>query len=632
MTMNKTTSFSLLSDDGAIGWNELSPLAISPDAAMLNVSLNIEAELPGHIIVHAEVTNRGTAPALLESIRWTHAGRSKHTLKFPAAMSPLLYCSENFRSDYFGTGTVVGSSYGLPLTNATLEVGWTEDQCFPGLFIASKEEPKGLFCAALTHECFHPIFRLRGRSLEVGDWFFEIEETPASCGGLVLQPGQTIRGESFLLAFRATNRPQEAGALYEEELTARGVYTRRETLNPLPEQRIWCSWNYDFFENVTEDDLLRQAPVLKEYFPNVRFIQLDDGYQREYAPGSRAMIDLVYDGKEPFDPVKFPSGAKGTADRIRAAGFRPAIWLGLWASAKSTLVADHPEWLLTDDAGRPLLFDQWYGGVHVLDASLPEVREYLERVCATVFGEWGYEGVKLDFSTFAFEGKRNRLRGGISGLQAKREVLKIFRRHLPADGFFGWCVVTGTGNPLAGMEADYFRNAEDIGKGNWDLAQRIAKWTTNTNLFIQRWPVLPNIDSVGWGPQFDEAAWLTWLNICAVSGMAMEVSGDLPKLPQERLRLLSRVMELSDPARRLTMRDIPSGEFDHPPSIWWASGERETLVAHFNWTDEPIHLKPQIPSERPGGIRWNDAWTGDPVNSETMLLLPPRSSVLWIGQ
>ena len=371
---------------------------------------------------------------------------------------------------------------------------------------------------------------------------------------------------------------------------------------------------------------MRQIPIIRENFPNVKFIQLDDGYQKEIVPGARAMIDLVYDGVDPFDPVKFPCGAKGLADQIKAEGFRPAIWLGLWASKVSRMVQEHPDWVLQDELGRPMIFDAWYGGTCVLDASLIEVQEYFERVAETVFGKWGYEGVKLDFSSFAFEGKRNLLRGPLTPLEAKSRLLASFRKHLPKDGFFGWCVVCGTGHPLVGLEADYFRNAEDIGKGNWDLARRIALWTLNTNLLMRRRPVFPNIDSVGWSPDFDDTAWQSWLNLCAISGAAIEISGDLAKLPQERIERMAKTMELSDPHRLLTCPDFQRGRVDQPPAFWVAEGPDDRLVAIFNWKDEPGTLACPLTQS---GATVLDVWTGNPVAKPQSITLAPHESVLW---
>jgi len=383
--------------------------------------------------------------------------------------------------------------------------------------------------------------------------------------------------------------------------------------------------------DIDEEKFLGQIPVLKKHFPSVKFLQLDDGYQSCHAPGQRAMIDLCYgDLETPFDPVRFPGGPKALADRVRTAGLRPAIWLGLWASIGSRMIKDHPDWVLLDDSGAPLLFRQWYGGTAILDPSVPGVRDYLDRMCRTVFGEWGFEGVKLDFSSFAFNGKRFRFRHpGKTAIELRHELESIFRRYLPRDGFFGWCVVAGTGQPFL-AQADYFRNAMDIGYGNWDVARRIGRWTANTYLFLQEAPCLPNIDSIGWSKDFDETSWISWLNFCAISGAALEVSGDLRNLPEDRLRRLARTLELSDPNRIVRCPGLAVAR-GQAPAVWMAEGAGSALVGVFNWSDQPetFEVASVLPALR--GQTVGDAWSGAKQLLPERLDLEPHGSRLWMA-
>jgi hypothetical protein len=576
----------LLNAAGNFGVTGLRPWARADDGP-LETSWRLIASGPEHLVAQAVVRNTGAAPARLRSILWSTGFMDGHALVAPE--KPVFFATENFRGDYFGTGTCFGDRYFAPWPNHTVELGWSEDQVFPGLFITAGESSGGLLCAAASQRRFHLLYRLRGRDGQ-NRWFFEIEERPTGLDGVTVAPGASVEGEQIFFGWTATADPQAATGEFYRVLRANGAFARR-AVNPLPAQRIWCSWNYDFFDRITEGDVLRQLPVLRQHFPGVRFIQIDDGYQRCLREGARAMIDLVYDGVEPFDPVKFPSGAKGTADKIKAAGYRPALWLGLWASLASRMMQEHPDWVLRDEAGRPLIFDKWYGGTCVLDLSVPEAREYLERLCHTVFQEWGYEGVKLDFSTFAFEAKRIRYRHGArTALEWKQWLVETFRRYLPVDGFFGWCVVGGTGSPFAGGAADYFRAALDIGRGRWEMAPQIAAWMANTNMLLQDRPVLPNIDSLGVSAHLTPVEQQTWLDLGAISGAALEISGDLTKHPPAALAQLNRALELSDPDRRVRCLDVPAGAFALPPALWLAEGQADSLLALFNWSDAEATL------------------------------------------
>jgi len=441
---------------------------------------------------------------------------------------------------------------------------------------------------------------------------------------VTILPGDSLLGEQIFFGISDSQDPQQATGAYYRLLRENGIFARRAH-NPLPEQRIWCSWNYDFFDRVTEADVLKQLPVLREHFPNVKFVQIDDGYQRQVKEGAREMIDLVYNGGESFDPVKFPSGAKGMAHKIKGAGFRPAIWLGLWASKDSRKMREHPDWVLLDDTGQALEFNLYYGGVCLLDPSVPGMRDYIERVCQVVFGQWGYEGVKLDFSSFAFEAKRARYRyTDRSAAELERWLVHTFRKYLPLDGFFGWCVVCGTGTPFVGP-ADYFRVSEDVGEGRWHRIKNVANWNANSNMLLQERPVLPNIDSVGVAKHLTSVQQQTWLNLCAITGAALEVSGDLTRHEPDTLKRLSKTLALSDPLRQVRCLDIPTGAVTYPPSVWLAQGESGKMLALFNWTDESSAMT------LPHGINrkdLRDAWTKKPV-SESALVLPPHGSGLF---
>jgi hypothetical protein len=287
---------------------------------------------------------------------------------------------------------------------------------------------------------------------------------------------------------------------------------------------------------------------------------------------------------------------------------------------------------LRDDTGVALVFDKWYGGTAILDPSVPGVREYLDRMCRTVFGEWGFEGVKLDFSSFAFNAKRVRYRcPGRSAIELRHELEAIFRRHLPRDGFFGWCVVAGTAQPFL-SRADYFRNAIDIGKGDWPSVKRVAMWTANTNMLLQERPCLPNLDSIGWSEEFDETTWMTWLNFTAVAGGALEVSGDLRKLDAGRLARLQRALELSDPSRRVGCLDIPCGPLTHPPALWLAEGDDgRRLLGIFNWSDKPAEVGLVNPRLDAAHGDWHDPWAGGIVHAGGLpqtVRLAARASLL----
>lgn len=94
----------------------------------------------------------------------------------------------------------------------------------------------------------------------------------------------------------------------------------------------WCSW-MAHLQSVTEEDVLRAseflATNLRDYGYNI--VQIDDGYQRS-----------MQDGEKPLGPgerysewwtkpnEKFPSGLPSLAQKIKAKGLVPGIWVGLY--------------------------------------------------------------------------------------------------------------------------------------------------------------------------------------------------------------------------------------------------------------------------------------------------------------
>src|SRR5690606_13481742 len=143
-------------------------------------------------------------------IRWTQPmeGDGNWPLLFPKAWEPVYFATENLRGDYYPAGSTLGDRYFKPLPNETVELGWTEDHRFPGLFIAASEKPIGLLCAAATAERFSPIFRLHGGN-GVSNWAFEIDELPGGLDALTLEPGESVEGEWLYFGLHDTNQPQQ---------------------------------------------------------------------------------------------------------------------------------------------------------------------------------------------------------------------------------------------------------------------------------------------------------------------------------------------------------------------------------------------------------------------------------------
>ncbi len=147
----------------------------------------------------------------------------------------------------------------------------------------------------------------------------------------------------------------------------------------------YTSW-YNYFQNITEDIILRDLDGLDPYKDQVSIFQIDDGYET-----------FIGDWLDP-NPEKFPKGMKYIADKIHEKGYKAGIWLAPFNCQKiSRMAKEHPDWLIRHENGEPMVGCIAWGGAYTFDIYNENVREYLKHVFDVVLNEWGYDMVKLDF-------------------------------------------------------------------------------------------------------------------------------------------------------------------------------------------------------------------------------------------
>jgi alpha-galactosidase len=151
----------------------------------------------------------------------------------------------------------------------------------------------------------------------------------------------------------------------------------------------WCSW-YCFGRQVTAKDVIANLHVIKKTLPELKYVQIDDGYQP-------AMGDWLEPGNS------FGGHIRDVLQEIKARGLEPAIWVAPFiAEGKSRVLREHPDWFVKDGDGKPMpaasvSFTGWGGGDwYSLDGTNPEVQKHLEDVFRTMREEWGCSYFKLD--------------------------------------------------------------------------------------------------------------------------------------------------------------------------------------------------------------------------------------------
>ena len=164
---------------------------------------------------------------------------------------------------------------------------------------------------------------------------------------------------------------------------------------PVPESAfdpLYSTW-YAYLQDVHDKPLeeeARQAASL-----GMKTMILDDGWQKEKSVS-------FYSAVGDWMPVKsrFPD-MKAHVDAVHKAGLKYMLWLAVPYIGDETEAWKRFEKMLLKGAS-----GKSPGRTGVLDPRFPEVREYLLQTYERVVGEWGFDGVKLDFiDCFMFGGK-----------------------------------------------------------------------------------------------------------------------------------------------------------------------------------------------------------------------------------
>lgn len=163
---------------------------------------------------------------------------------------------------------------------------------------------------------------------------------------------------------------------------------------PKPKKPIkgWCSY-YAFGTKIHETLILNQIQALKKHnLTAFEYILLDEGWNTTWGDW------LMY------DKIKFPSGLKKIAVKIKELGFKPGIWFApLLVSPKAKIVASHPDWFIRKnntfiEGIRMTPFDTYLPfNKYMLDIQNKHVCAYIDQILSWLINECGFDLIKLDF-------------------------------------------------------------------------------------------------------------------------------------------------------------------------------------------------------------------------------------------
>ncbi len=347
--------------DGAHGKGRRHRLRATADGQVeLALSVTFFDRYPGLALQEAQFRNSGAAPLsvtgwqlatheLLPDLRgaWTFAGSSHNDRRDWVQRVGPSFDQRNFMgmnaSDY-GGGTPVA-------------VVWRPDV---GLAVGHVEKVPRLVSLPVTAQPGGTRIGMAG-------------DQPVR-----LPPGETLTlPATFVMAHTGDYfRPLDA---YRRIMAERGLAAPE-----IPESSygpIWCAWGYE--RNFTAAEVYATLPKAREL--GFEWAVLDDGWQTS-------------EGDWKLDRTKFPRGdadMKAFADRIKADGMRPRLWLAPLAADPGTdLLRDHSDMLLLGQDGKKQDVT-WWDSYTMCPAYQPTI-DYHRALVRRIIGDWGFEGLKLD--------------------------------------------------------------------------------------------------------------------------------------------------------------------------------------------------------------------------------------------
>lgn len=355
---------------------------------------------------------------------------------------------------------------------------------------------------------------------------------------------------------------------------------------PGPSPCGWGSWGH-WLERI-DLGLMREMVLALEGIPSlrdaVRIVQIDDGWS-----------ELLESGRvsSSWRPNRrFPSGIAPLAAEIRRAERDCGLWLlPFTVNSGSTIVTQHPEWLVHDEAGAP--FRVGGSESYCLDPTHPAAADWLRELFARM-RDWGVRYVKLDHLRVllapdpelpqdGFDTKR-RYHDARTRVEAYRAGLKLVRDVMGDDA-----ILVGCSAPAAAGVGlvNTHRVGPDI-EPRWvghvagvrDAARAlIANWFWQGRTWVNDPDYLLSCDS--------ESLTRFWATVVALSGGSTVLSADLAELRSWQEHILSfAIPPISRAARPLDLFEHgPEPRLLHLPLH--RDGEAWSMVGLLNWQDGP---------------------------------------------
>ncbi|MGA2500339.1 MAG: glycoside hydrolase family 36 protein, partial [Tepidisphaeraceae bacterium] len=349
------------------------------------------------------------------------------------------------------------------------------------------------------------------------------------------------------------------------------VVAKVQNIHLPPQPSGYCTWYHAGAWN--EKGIARQAEFAERNLKPWGFsvVQIDDGWQDgQTKNGPRKNFTRVREN----GPYKL--GMKETADRIKAAGLLPGIWLMPFSgSPEDPWYEGHRDWFVKQADGKP--HESPWGGA-CLDMTHPGARAYVRDEIKHIVKDWGYQYLKMDGlcsgagvrHVYVNDGYRDDKMGDAvfydpakTNIEAFRDGLRLVREAAGADVYLLGCTVAQNMRAYGGGMG--LVDAMRIGPDNnsaWKAIPTGPRYgTRNYHLNGRIWHNDPDCIYARPGVPMNQAQLLaTWVTLSGQLGLSSE---EFSRLPPERLDLLRRTM----PAHGLAARPVDLFEREMP-RIW----------------------------------------------------------------
>jgi alpha-galactosidase len=395
---------------------------------------------------------------------------------------------------------------------------------------------------------------------------------------------------------------------------------------------LWCSW-YAHRMDVNEELVLANAAVAAKHFKPLgfEFMQLDHGWQTGDITGDWTV-----------DRASFPHGMKWLADELKA---RYGLKLGLWiaptdAAETSELFKQHPDWMLKDSAGKPLVNWKWYWkpnpNCYELDTTNPACAKWIEQTFARLSSE-GASYYKIDF--IASSGGEQFFQSDPTATRGWGNLRRAMEAVRAGAGDEAWIRYCQTPPLLSAHLADSAYGGDDTldagVPGTFHVLRDNARFLAAGYWINDRLYHREVCDmSVRMQADVEEAR--LRLAMMTLAGCSISFSDELQHLPPSRIRMMQQCLPPGAPPMR------PIDLFERAvPSIWHVHCKNEAdqwdVVGLFNFEESPEPRTVDFAALGLDGAAehtvlefWEEKFLGVHKGKFTMTLAPHTSRILAI--